>query len=168
MYEEVKDLQSGHRQTEYRPGMSSKAVHHKLLVRIQQYAPHNKRMRSKHGVRWFIGYDITEKEPHFSAFGKNYMHRFAGTNLFERISIRVLEEAISQGYVDTRTAFIDGTHIKANANTHKNYRKVVRKEARRYDEELRKEINEDREEHRKRPFNDESDPESGLFHKGGT
>ena len=34
MYEEVKDLQSGHRQTEYRPGMSSKAVHHKLLVRI--------------------------------------------------------------------------------------------------------------------------------------
>lgn len=77
--------------------------------------------------------------------------------------------------------FIDGTHIKANANTHKNYRKVVRKEARRYDEELRKEINEDREEHGKEPFEEEddppeekeitvseSDPESGLFHKGGT
>ena len=44
MYEEVKDLQSGHRQTEYRPGMLSKAVHHKLSVRIQQYVPHNRRM----------------------------------------------------------------------------------------------------------------------------
>lgn len=99
MYEEVKDLQSGHRQTEYRPGMLSKAVHHKLSVRIQQYVPDDQRMRSEYGVRWFIGYDITEKEPHFSTFGKNYMHRFAGTDLFERISIRVLEEAISQGFV---------------------------------------------------------------------
>ncbi len=130
--------------------------------------------------RWFIGYDIAEKIPHFTTFGKNYMRRFEGTDIFERIFMRVLEEAMSYGFVDTKTAFIDGTHVKANANTHKNIKKLVKREARSYDEQLRKEINEDREEHGKKPFDDDdntppeekeitestSDPESGLFHKG--
>lgn len=130
--------------------------------------------------RWFLGYDISEKIPHFSTFGKNYMRRFDGTDLFERIFMRVLSEAIDYGFVDTKTAYIDGTHIKANANIHKNIKKIVEKEARSYDTLLRKEINEDRKEHGKQPFNDDedgttesrevtvstSDPESGLFHKG--
>jgi transcription elongation factor Elf1 len=83
--------------------------------------------------------------------------------------------------VDPSAVFIDGTHIKANANTHKNYKKMVAKEARSYDELLKKEINEDRENHGKKPLKDDdeqnpptqkeitvskSDPESGLFHKG--
>lgn len=129
--------------------------------------------------RWFIGYDIAERIPHFTTFGKNYMRRFEGTDIFERIFMRVLEEAMNNGFVDTRAVFIDGTHIKANANTHKNVKKLVAKEARNYDEQLRKEINEDREEHGKKPFDEDndppeqkeitestSDPESGLFHKG--
>lgn len=131
--------------------------------------------------RWFIGYDLMESIPHFTTFGKNYKRRFEGTDIFERIFIRVLETAIENGLVDQSVVFIDGTHIKANANTHKNHKKMVVKEARSYDALLKKEINEDRETHGKKPMKDDddqslpeqkeitvskSDPESGLFHKG--
>lgn len=135
--------------------------------------------------RWFIGYDLTEPIPHFTTFGKNYKRRFEGTDIFEKIFTRVLYTAIENGLVDTSVVFIDGTHIKANANTHKNDKKLIAKEARSYDELLKKEINEDREKHGKQPLKDrddnndgtvspeqkeitvsKSDPESGLFHKG--
>ncbi len=131
--------------------------------------------------RWFIGYDLTEPIPHFTTFGKNYKRRFEGTDIFERIFIRVLQTAIENGLVDQSVVFIDGTHIKANANIHKNYKKMVEKEARSYDALLKKEINEDRAAHGKKPLKDDdddappaqkeitvskSDPESGLFHKG--
>jgi transposase len=35
--------------------------------------------------RWFLGYGMTEKIPHFSAFGKNYERRFVGSDIFEKI-----------------------------------------------------------------------------------
>ena len=40
--------------------------------------------------RWFIGYDLFEKIPHFSTFGKNYSRRFAGTEIFERVFLHIL------------------------------------------------------------------------------
>ena len=128
--------------------------------------------------RWFIGYDLMESIPHFSTFGKNYKRRFEGTDLFERIFVRVLNKAMEAGLVDGSVVYIDGTHIKANANIHKNYKVLAEKEAKTYAKLLREEINNDREEHGKKPFDDDgtlghkevtvskSDPESGLFHKG--
>ena len=132
--------------------------------------------------RWFIGYDLVEQIPHFSTFGKNYKRRFENTDIFEKIFIRVLETAISAKLVDTSTVFIDGTHIKANANTHKNFKKQIAVTAKSYEKELRKEIDADRAAHGKKPLKDDdnnndppksktitvskTDPESGLFHKG--
>jgi len=105
--------------------------------------------------RWFIGYDLMEAIPHFSTFGKNYKRRFEGTDLFQQIFIKVLSIAIENNLVDTSTVYIDGTHIKANANVHKNYKKIVEKEARTYDKLLREEINQDRIEHDKKPLKDD-------------
>ena len=42
----------------------------------------------------------------FSTFGKNYVRRFADTDIFERI----LSEAEKSGYVDASAVFIDSTH----------------------------------------------------------
>ena len=42
--------------------------------------------------RWFIGYDLFEKIPHFSTFSKNDTRRFQGTRVFERIFEKNLEE----------------------------------------------------------------------------
>lgn len=95
--------------------------------------------------RWFIGYSLTEPVPHFSTFGKNYVRRFAGTDIFERIFKRILSEVEKSGYVDASAVFIDSTHIKASANKHKSKEvKVTKpiKPIKQYQLELEEEINE--------------------------
>jgi hypothetical protein len=89
-----------------------------------------------------------------------------------------LNEIERAGYLSPETVFIDGTHIKANANIKKVIKKAVPQAAKRYEEELMAEINHDREEHDKKPFDgskppkekeittSKTDPESGVFHKG--
>ena len=142
--------------------------------------------------RWFLGYDMLEKVPHFTTFGKNYMRRFAGSNIFERVFERILTEAVNAGFVDASAVFIDSTHIKARANNKKYTNELVKIEAKHYQKELTEEINKDRLSHGKKPLKDDddddnngnnnldssdnhqtksikqstTDPECGLFHKG--
>ena len=111
--------------------------------------------------RWFIGYDLTEDIPHFSTFGKNYKRRLDGTDIFERIFGHILEGAVGGGFVDASAIFIDGTHIRANANKKKYVKEVVAIEAKRYQKELDEEINRDREEHGKKPLKDRKDDDDG-------
>ncbi|MFB8735189.1 hypothetical protein ACEQPO_19245 [Bacillus sp. SL00103] len=56
------------------------------------------------------------------------MRRFHDTDLFEQIFYRILREAMKKGLVDPSIAFIDSTHVKANANKKKLERKIVRVE----------------------------------------
>jgi hypothetical protein len=139
--------------------------------------------------RWFLGIGMYEKVPHFSTFGKNYTRRFKGTDLFEQIFSKILQECINAGLVDPSEVFIDATHVKACANSNKLQQKAVQEEALFYEEQLQKEINEDRIAHEKKPLKDKdnddddpngesdskpekekkvstTDPESGWFHKG--
>jgi hypothetical protein len=120
--------------------------------------------------------------PHFTTFGKNYLRRFADTDIFEKIFERILSEAVVNGFVDAKAVFIDATHIKANANNHKYQNEIVKIEAKHYREELQKEIEEDRKNHGKKPpkppkddggepptktvKRSTTDPDCGLFHKG--
>lgn len=64
--------------------------------------------------RWFLGYGMHEAIPHFSTFGKNYTRRFQGTDLFEKIFARILQEEYNNGFVSDEQLFIDGSHIKAS------------------------------------------------------
>ena len=61
--------------------------------------------------RWFLGLSMLDSVPHFTTFGKNYTRRFKGTDLYEKIFERILEECFSCGFVDDSTVFIDATHI---------------------------------------------------------
>ena len=128
--------------------------------------------------RWFIGYGLTEKIPHFSTVSYNFLHRF-DSEMFEEIFTLVLNEGIDSGYVKPEVIFIDSTHIKANANRKKQMKVHVPAAVKTYEEQLHKEINEDRDDHGKKPLKDKeekeetveknvstTDPESGLFHKG--
>lgn len=141
--------------------------------------------------RWFIGYDLIERIPHFSTISYNFLHRF-DSDVFEEIFTWVLNEAISGGYVRPEVIFVDATHVKANANRKKQMKKYVPAAVKRYEEQLHAEVNEDRELHGKKPLKDHhddddkgsgdgncegqmsmkevsvstTDPESGLFHKG--
>ena len=44
--------------------------------------------------RWFLGYGMLDQVPHFTTFGKNYVRRFAGTDIFETIFAKILGEAV--------------------------------------------------------------------------
>ena len=48
--------------------------------------------------RWFIGYGLTERIPHFSTISYNFLHRF-DSEMFEEIFTLVLNEGIDSGYV---------------------------------------------------------------------
>lgn len=127
--------------------------------------------------RWFCGYLLNEQTPHFSTLSYNFKHRF-NEEVVENIFFWILSEINSAGYLSPEAVFIDGTHIKANANMKKTVKKAVPEAAKIYEEQLLKEINEDREKHDKKPFDDNkpkkeknisestTDPESGVFHKG--
>ena len=129
--------------------------------------------------RWFLGYAINDAIPHFSTVSYNFKHRFTPETV-EDIFQWVLNLAADGGCLDSYAVFIDGTHIKANANMRKKAKKIVPREAKRYTKQLQKEINEDREKHGKKPFDFDdnppqeekestvstTDPDSGVFVKG--
>lgn len=130
--------------------------------------------------RWYLGYNITEKIPHFSTFGKVYKRKFENTDIFQDIFNHIISEVIKCGFLEAENIFIDGTHIKACANLNKMKRVEIEKSTRFYEQELMDEINKDREIHGKTPLKktenvstltktvsvSTTDPECGIFHKG--
>lgn len=107
--------------------------------------------------RWFLGLDMLDSVPHFSTFGKNYTRRFKGTDLFEQIFAKILEDCMKYKLVDTEQIFVDATHVKACANSKKMRKRVAREQALWYEEELNKEIERDRQAHGKKPLKDRND-----------
>ena len=62
------------------------------------------------------------------------------------------------GYLSPKAVFIDGTHIKANANTKKQVKVQVPAASKQYAKELMEEVNADRQAHGKKPFDDDDEP----------
>ena len=107
--------------------------------------------------RWFLGYSLQEETPHFSTVSYNFRHRFTEETV-DSIFAWILEEAAQAGYLSPKAVFIDGTHIKANANTKKQVKAVIPITSRRYAQELMEEVNADREAHGKKLFDDDDQP----------
>ena len=103
--------------------------------------------------RWFIGYLMNEEIPHFSTISYNFKHRYTEKTI-EEIFYWILREIEKAGYLTPEAVFVDGTHIKANANMKKAVKKAVPKAAKVYEKQLMEEINEEREKHDKKPFDD--------------
>jgi transposase len=187
IYDEVKDLYS---ENIGRPSIDP-VVLIKLLMLQALYGIRSMRQTIKEvevnvAYRWFLGYGLQEKIPHFSTLGKNYERRFKESDLFEKIFVQVLMEAIECGFIESDAVFIDATHIKASANKNKYVKKMAEHRAHKYKRDLLIEINAEREANGKKPFEDDdnkdgdssnkdsvkevkestTDPESGMFHKG--
>ena len=170
IYDEVKGL---YKEAEWgNPGIDPvvlfKIVFIQYLYGIRSMRQTIKDIEVNVAYRWFIGYDLTESIPHFSTFGKNYKRRFEGTDIFERIFRHILEEAVKCGFVDASAIYIDGTHIRANANKKKYVKEIVEAEAKRYQKELDEEIAHDRKEHGKKPLKDKKDDDDDENNGGGT
>ena len=106
--------------------------------------------------RWFLGYRLQEETPHFSTISYNFRHRFT-TETVDEIFAWILSEIAEAGYLSPSVVFVDGTHIKANANTKKQIKAEIPVAAKHYAKELMEEVNQDREAHEKKPFFDEDD-----------
>ena len=144
--------------------------------------------------RWFLGYSLSDKIPHFSTVSYNFKHRYS-MEVIDKVFEWILSEIEKAGFLSPEAVFIDGTHIKANANIKKAVKKAIPEASKIYEEELMKEINKDRTAHGKKPlkshkeddsddYDDEegnggasansekivtvstTDPECGVFHKG--
>ena len=131
--------------------------------------------------RWFLGYTMSQPLPHFATISYAFCHRFTA-EVIEGVFRWVLEEVARAGYLSPEVVFVDGTHIKANANLKKHVQKQIPVAAKRYQEQLDEEIEADRSAHGKKPLKKDddddkppkektviestTDPESGVFHKG--
>ena len=62
------------------------------------------------------------------------------------------------GYLSPKAVFIDGTHIKASANTKKQIKAAIPAASKHYAKELMEEVNADREARGKKPFDDDDEP----------
>ena len=191
IYEEVKDLYcENNGRPSIDPVVLIKLIMIQALYGIRSMRQTIQDVEVNVAYRWFLGYGLQERIPHFSTFGKNYERRFKDSDLFETIFAQVLMAVIEAGFLKTDAVFIDATHIKASANKNKYVKQMARHRAHKYRRELINEINADRAEHGKKPLPEKSgddddenpgprlgeeerevkqsttDPESGLFHKG--
>ena len=107
--------------------------------------------------RWFLGYTLQDETPHFSTVSYNFRHRFTEETV-DQVFRWILEEVAEAGYLSPKAVFIDGTHIKANANTKKQVKAQVPAASKHYAKELMEEVNADREAHGKKPFDDDDEP----------
>ena len=152
IYDEVKDLYKPYGRESIDPVVLIKIVMIQYIFGIRSMRQTLKEIEVNFAYRWYIGYNMHEQLPHFSTFSKNYSRRFKDTDLFEKIFAKILNEVNKYGFIDDENIFIDGTHIKANANTHKYRHEVIEASAKVYEDALIEEINKDRALHNKKPL----------------
>lgn len=177
IYDEVKDLYSkDNGRPSIDPVVLFKLVFIQALDGIKSMRKTCEKIKVDAEYRWFLGVPFGKETPHFSTFSKNYERRFKNTNIFEKIFIEIVNQAIKYNLVDGTIFYTDSTHKKANANKNK-YDDEIVKEVKKRRIWLEEEINEERIKQGKKPFEykDEkeekhikvstTDKESGYYHR---
>jgi len=177
IYDEVKDLYcEDNGRPSIDPVVLFKLVFIQTLDGLKSMRRTCEKIKVDAEYRWFLGIPFGHETPHFSTFSKNYERRFKDTNIFEKIFVNIVEQAIKYNLVKGETFFTDSTHKKANANKnkfHEEIRQVVKKRR----QWLEEEINEERRKQGKKEFDYEdeyeekkikistTDEESGYYHR---
>jgi len=177
IYDEVKDLYCDNNgRPSIDPVVLFKIVFIQALDGIKSMRQTCKKIKVDAEYRWFLGIPFGKDTPHFSTFSKNYERRFKDSDIFEKIFINIVNQAIKYKLIDGTTFYTDSTHKKANANKNKYDDAIIQniKERRKW---LEEEINEERIKYDKKPFEykDETeekhikvsttDKESGYYHR---
>jgi len=177
IYDEVKDLYcENNGRPSIDPVVLFKIIFIQALDGIKSMRKTCAKIKVDAEYRWFLGIPFGKDTPHFSTFSKNYERRFKDSDIFEKIFINIVNQAIKYNLVDGSTFYTDSTHKKANANKNKYQDEIVKnvKERRKW---LEEEINEERVKQGRKPFEykDEieekhikvstTDKESGYYHR---
>ena len=177
IYDEVKDLYcENNGRPSIDPVVLFKIVFIQALDGVKSMRQTCKKIKVDAEYRWFLGIPFGQETPHFSTFSKNYERRFKDTDIFEKIFINIVYQAIKYNLVDGTIFYTDSTHKKASANKNKYSDEIVHniKERRKW---LEDEINEERIKYGKKEieYKDEieekhikvssTDNESGYYHR---
>ena len=177
IYDEVKDLYcEDNGRPSIDPVVLFKLVFIEALDGLKSMRKTCEKIKVDAEYRWFLGIPFGYDTPHYSTFSQNYIRRFKGTDVFEKIFVNIVEQAIKYNLVGGTTFFTDSTHKKANANKKKFHTEVVN-EIQKRRQWLENEINEERLKQGKKEFKYEdklekkqikisdTDPESGFYHR---
>ena len=177
IYEEVKDLYcENNGRPSIDPVVLFKIVFIQTLDGIKSMRQTCKKIKVDAEYRWFLGIPFGIDTPHFSTFSKNYERRFKDSDIFEKIFINIVNQAIKYNLVDGTTFYTDSTHKKANANKNK-FDDAIERNIKTRRKWLEEEINEERQKYGKKEFEykDEieekhikvstTDKESGYYHR---
>lgn len=177
IYDEVKDLYcEDNGRPSIDPVVLFKLVFIEALDGLKSMRKTCEKIKVDAEYRWFLGIPFGYDTPHYSTFSQNYIRRFKGTDIFEKIFVNIVEQAIKYNLVGGTTFFTDSTHKKANANKKKFHTEIVN-EVQKRRQWLEDEINEERVKQGKKEFEYEdkveekqvkisdTDPESGYYHR---
>lgn len=177
IYDEVKDLYcSNNGRHSIDPVILFKLVFIQAIDGLKSMRKTCEKIKVDIEYRWFLGIPLGKSTPHYSTFSQNYIRRFQGTNVFENIFVRIVEQAIEHNLVKGETFFTDSTHKKANANKnkfHEEIQQVVHQRRQWLEEEINKErIKQERKEfvfkekvEKKKVKISSTDKESGYYHR---
>ena len=177
IYDEVKDLYcENNGRPGYDPVVLFKLVFIQTLDGIKSMRKTCEKIKVDAEYRWFLGIPFGQDTPHFSTFSKNYERRFKDSDIFEKIFINIVNQAIKYKLVDGKTFYTDSTHKKANANKNK-FQDTIVEVAKERKQWLEEEINEERRKYNRKEFeykdiNEQkhikvstTDKESGYYHR---
>lgn len=177
IYDEVKDLYSENNgRPSIDPVILFKLVFIQALDGIKSMRKTCEKIKVDAEYRWFLGIPFGYDTPNYSTFSQNYIRRFSGTDVFEKIFLNIVEQAIKYKLIDGGCFFTDSTHKKANANKNKYHEEAV-KYVKERNLKLEAEINEQRIKDGKKEFEykdkmeekkikvSDTDPESGYYHR---
>lgn len=177
IYDEVKDLYcSNNGRYSIDPVVLFKLVFIQALDGLKSMRKTCEKIKVDAEYRWFLGIPFGQPTPHYSTFSQNYIRRFQGTDVFENIFVRIVEQAIEHNLVKGETFFTDSTHKKANANKNK-FHEEIQQVVHQRRQWLEEEINEERKKQGKKEFKYEetveekkvkvssTDKESGYYHR---
>ena len=177
IYDEVKDLYcADNGRPSIDPVVLFKLVFIEALDGLKSMRKTCEKIKVDAEYRWFIGIPFGEDTPHYSTFSQNYIRRFKGTDIFEKIFVNIVEQAIKYNLVKGETFFTDSTHKKANANKNK-FHEEIKQVVHERKQWLEDEINEERKKQGKKEFEFEekieekkvkisdTDKESGYYHR---
>ena len=111
-----------------RPSIDPVVLFKMVLIQHLYGLPHCGGQRTKSAqtsvTAGFWVYTLQEETPHFSTVSYNFRHRFTEETV-DRVFAWILDEVTKAGYLSPKAVFIDGTHIKANANTKKQMKEQI-------------------------------------------
>jgi len=127
--------------------------------------------------RWFLNIPFSQKVPDHSSLSKLYKRKFEENQVYEGIFLGIMNQLKEKGLLNTKQIYIDGTHIKANANKKKFEEVEMEKDPNAFEDIIIERLNETRINDGLEPVTElkrdqvkrkisTTDPECGYFAKG--